>query len=216
MNPKITSDLEKKIKNLEKLASGVGTVLPQMLSLLLSGPGTAVGIVATAISSYAQKRFEDNVSIMIEELKNRVDNLEKKLKNYSPDEIKLLTHKIFPLVWDYSADEVQTEKVKMIVNGFEYIVEQKLLDQERVLELYDTLKTLRVNDIKTFISIEEGKCYEKMSNRIVNRIANLGIVDIKVTMDRIGNNSDYDIDEVEVSDFGIQFYYFIKREYDMT
>lgn len=210
----VSPEIEKKIIDLEKFAAVVGSMFPQVLSILLPGPGTVVAIMSNAMMSYIRNRHEANISILLQELKDRVADFENSLKEYTNEDIRILKEDIFPLICDYSADEVQKEKIKMFVNGFEYAVKQKLLDQENFLEFVDTLKALRLRDISVFQTVRSKSSEDKnvLKRPNIDRLVMLNLVHVRSSWQSLEGNTDYIATQINVTDFGDKFYYFIQRE----
>lgn len=55
---------------------------------------------------------------------------------------------IFPIVIERLYEENEEDKVKLIINGFEHIVDNSLNDEHLILTYYDILKELRLAEIK--------------------------------------------------------------------
>lgn len=195
--------------------SGTAPIVVGFMDSIIGMPICSIGY--TTVMGYLQKRNEENTVYAINSLKEHIEKIEAKLNEYEPNEIRILKDDIFPLIFDYSSDEVQKEKIKMIINGFEYIVDKKLLDQDKILELYDVLKNLRLKEINCFVKLQENSydledhldqisIKRLFDNYIISVPANYALID--------GEPTNYSKKDIKVTNFGQRFYYFIKREYE--
>ena len=205
--------IEKERISFNKSYSITAPIISNLIDASIGIPivSSFIGIVM----GYKQKRFEENIVTLISGFKEHVENLEKQLSLYNPQDKRILREDIFPLIFDYSANEIQKEKIKLIINGLVYVIDKKYLNQDRVLELYDTLQALRLSDIDFLLEINDKNKTNKnyFDRRKVDRLHNLGIVNIQPTLHEFNGHSDYSNKSVNISRFGIQFLCFIHREY---
>jgi hypothetical protein len=118
------------------------TVIDGILGQIASG-------LVTAKLSYKQKRFEENVTLALNELKKRVERIEKALND---DNYQFVQNNLFPIMFDYVIEESEKEKISIIINGFENAMQSKYNNDEQLIRTYfDILKELRINELMFFI-----------------------------------------------------------------
>lgn len=102
--------------------------------------------ISGAISSYKRTRFEKNMYKLIEELNQRLEEIDNNLRNKTEEQREDI-NKLFGFILDYVADEPQEKKIKYLVNGFVNITAHESVTEDFVLTYYDTLNQLRLVDI---------------------------------------------------------------------
>ena len=111
--------------------------------------------VASTVMNYRQKRFEKNTLATIEELKLQVQPIIHCFSKMDAEQRTKIGDEVFPLLFDYTADEPEQEKIKLFVNGFCSAAEQQLTEESKILFLYDILKSLRMIEIKFLLGVPE-------------------------------------------------------------
>jgi hypothetical protein len=113
-------------------------------------PGTTAIVL-----SYKQKRFEKNVLALFEQLNKREKELEERLSRLEKTDKFLST---FELVMDYVADEPQVDKIQFMANGLLELSKHDEVKDDFVLLYYDTLRDLRMVDIRVlrFYYVEDN------------------------------------------------------------
>lgn len=151
--------LGKKISTMIADAFGVvkePTVVMGTTLLIDSVIGTfATGIYATK-NSYKFMRLEENVTVAIEELCERLENIELIIG----ENRDVFEKKIFPTFWDFVIDEPESEKIQLFVNGLEVALTQKEIDMEMIYIYFDILSQLRVKEIMLFQDVYIQKNYK--------------------------------------------------------
>lgn len=139
-------DLKEKAKDI--FDSAKQPLFDLTCDLVLEGVvGSVVPGVMNTYLSYKQKRQEKMFINFMEEIESKIEILEERLKNMTPENYIEFRDKYFGLVSDYVLDEVQEEKIKYITNGFINLSQVNHINEDFVLTYYDTLKDLRIIDI---------------------------------------------------------------------
>lgn len=122
---------------------------PDVISgIVLEGVvGTVVPGVSGAMLAYRQKRQERIYAAFLEEIKNKMEVIEKRVKRLSADALIDFKDKYFGMVSDYVLEEVQERKVQYLVNGLVNLAGMEQVNEDFVLTYYDTLHDLRIRDI---------------------------------------------------------------------
>ncbi|STO07594.1 hypothetical protein [Exiguobacterium aurantiacum] len=81
----------------------------------------------------------------LRELDHQIQNIKVKLD--ASDESMIFKEEIFPIIIKKMLDEPQEEKIKIIIDGFEHIVDRNISEQEIIFHYYDVLEELRMADI---------------------------------------------------------------------
>ena len=139
-------DLKEKAKDI--FDSAKQPLFDLTCDLVLEGViGSVVPGVMNTYLSYKQKRQEKMFIKFMEEIESKIEILEERLKNMTPENYIEFRDKYFGLVSDYVLDEVQEEKIKYITKGFINLSQVNHINEDFVLTYYDTLKDLRIMDI---------------------------------------------------------------------
>ena len=106
--------------------------------------------------AYKQKRQERMYNLWLENIEERVMEIEELLAK-QPKRYESIKNKYFGLISDYVLEEVQEEKIKYLANGFINAIRLETINENNILDYYDTLSQLRLVDIvvlKTFYSFD--------------------------------------------------------------
>lgn len=103
-----------------------------------------------------QKRVQANYQ-QLQTLKNKIESME--------DEV-FYKQEVFPLIVKKLMDEDEDDKALVIINGFEYVIDNEINEIERVYHYYDVLAELRFSDI--MMLIEDYMPYEMRKNPTLN------------------------------------------------
>ena len=129
----------KYIKDMLKIHEG--TIIDGAVDMGLS----AIPLLGEAFQSYRigklEKRMKKNIK-QLEIIKDKVES--------SKNEV-FYKFEVFPLIVKQIMNEDQEEKIKVIIDGFEHIVDNDLHEIEKIYHYYDVLEELRYSDILLFI-----------------------------------------------------------------
>ncbi|MGJ0908838.1 hypothetical protein CF065_18930 [Clostridium sporogenes] len=146
MKDKISETLD---ITLETGSQVIGSILADTLI------GTIVPGVSTAYLAYKQQRMYNNILKMIECIKEEQTKINNKLAKFDDELLEKIKCKYLPFILDNIIDEVEEEKIQLIINGFVSILDNKLNVNEKVLIYYDVLNQLRFADIIYLIHLNE-------------------------------------------------------------
>lgn len=107
-----------------------------------------LGVVPTIgqmYQSYQIKKLEKRMNAHEPQFQVIKDKIEKK-----ENEV-FYKQEVFPLIVKQLMNEDQDEKAKVIIDGFEYVVDNEMKEIERIYHYYDVLSEMRYSDILMFI-----------------------------------------------------------------
>lgn len=81
----------------------------------------------------------------LRESDHQIQNIKVKLD--ASDESIIFKEEIFPIIIKKMIDEPQEEKINIIIDGFEHIIDRNISKQEIIFHYYDVLEELRMADI---------------------------------------------------------------------
>jgi hypothetical protein len=134
----------------EGAASLIGSVFADSLV------GQVLPGVTTAIFSYKQMRFEQNMEKFVQEVKKKEQEFNERLSKLEKANFERFKNNCFGIITDYVIDEVQKEKIEYIVNGLLKLSSYEKIQDDFVLMYYDTLRDLRLVDIAVLKSYYVG------------------------------------------------------------
>ena len=151
----VQADLKKAT---EIVAEGGTTILCSLLSAAVIGsPEQAALLVAPGAvniaMNYLRMRRENNIIYVFDVVQEKRIVLADALQKIPREAVREYRDRIFPLVFEYAEDELEQEKIKLFVNGFESAVEQQVTEMALILKYNDTLRSLREIDIAFLINI---------------------------------------------------------------
>lgn len=189
----MTDNLKEKIqKNLDNIISGGvetgAAVLGQAFSDALIGQVTP-GIV-TAYMSYKQKKTEKMIMTAISNISDRLNALEEKLSKLSSEDWIFIKESFLPVFLNAITDEQQEEKISLLVNGFQTVIEYQITDIDVIILYYDIMRELRILDLKTLMwfankpgaeayaetSISRDDVYQSSINHIAKKLEGLHLI----------------------------------------
>lgn len=119
----------------------------------------ASGLVSFKLS-YQQKRFEENTKAALSSLFQRSRRLERRFDELSEEFLNYIQDKALPITLDYAIEEREQEKIELIINGLESIVEMASEDS-LVLTYNDVLKELRLNEVRALLAYDLRRVPER-------------------------------------------------------
>ena len=91
--------------------------------------------------SYKHRRLERNMNVAIEEVMNRINQIDERLqKRTSEQQYKI--NELFGFILDYVSDEPQADKIKYLINGFVNLTDHDSITEDFVLTYYDLMRKL--------------------------------------------------------------------------
>ncbi|WP_045518111.1 hypothetical protein [Neobacillus niacini] len=131
----------KYIKDMLNIAEG--TVVDTAVDVGLE----AIPTVGQALQSYKIKKLEKRMNTHEPQLQIIKEKIEQ-----SENEV-FYKQEIFPLIVKSLMEDDEDSKAKVIIDGFEYIIDNDLYEIERIYHYYDVLSELRYSDIMIFVKM---------------------------------------------------------------
>lgn len=157
-----------------------------------------------------------NIWAMVEKskLKNRVTKAENQLteikeKIEEKENSKYYKQDIFPLIVQKLSRELEDEKVTVIIDGFEHVVDETLHDIEKLYHFYDILEELRYSDMLFLVELYKKRKYTFTEDDAVkiyqkNKLIRLGLIVDDINAGSFDNEP---IEEdINFTEFGQEFY----------
>jgi hypothetical protein len=140
----------------DMLGIAEGTVVDTAIDVSLE----VVPIIGKVYQSYQilklQKRVQANKR-QLQTLKNKIESSENEL---------FYKQEVFPLIVKKLMEEDEDIKASVIIDGFEYVIDNDINEIERVYHYYDVLAELRFSDIAMLV--EDYMPYEMRKNPSLN------------------------------------------------
>ncbi|WP_164670224.1 hypothetical protein [Virgibacillus doumboii] len=139
------NSLDETIKSLLGIEDG------STIDLLIDNAMSATPYISGAYNAYKMQRFKKRLDLHEKQLSiigNKINLLEDKSFK------AMIQHTIFPYILDDLIEEHQEKKVNYIINGFNYVVDEEINDEAYIISYYDTLRVLRVEDIKRLLEYD--------------------------------------------------------------
>lgn len=118
-----------------------GTVIDKSIDYALGASPYVGKVYQTYQMMKLEKRMKTNEKQLLI-LKNKIETSENEV---------FYKQEVFPLIVKKLMDDDEDEKAKVIIDGFEYVIDNELNDIERLYHYYDVLSELRYSDIMLFI-----------------------------------------------------------------
>src|SRR5699024_10606867 len=96
--------------------------------------------------SYKRRRLERNMNVAIEEVMNRINQIDERLQKRTSEQQHKI-NELFGFILDYVSDEPQADKIKYLINGFVNLTDHDSITEDFVLTYYDLMRELRMVDI---------------------------------------------------------------------
>lgn len=150
------------------------SLISNIKDLLGISADTALGDLAPIIGNALQ-------SIKIRKLGKRLNSCEEKIEIISTklsvidDEkfVTLLKEFLFPSILQHLLDEEEDRKTSYFLNGFEFVIDNKLINESKILIFYDILRELRVVEIEYLSTLSLAyKQYRKKLRESGERVEN--------------------------------------------
>lgn len=114
-------------------------------------------LVGKGIQIYKNITFEKR----LREHKSSIEDIYKRIKQLSEssEHYDFFANRVGGKFFGSVLKEEQDEKVKYLTEVFKNIVDDHLLDEESILNIFDLLNSLRMNDIKLLQQLDKGEFY---------------------------------------------------------
>ncbi|MBA4534404.1 hypothetical protein [Brevibacillus halotolerans] len=229
---KIADPVKKVVMNLLNIEKGSTGELLFEQTIAVGSALIPLGSAAyNAYKFFALNKKLDGKIQVLNRLNDKVQILEEQHKQF-------VTRKAFPLVMESMYHEQEEEKISIILNGFEKVIDRPDVDESMMRAYYDVLNSLRTSEIIQLIKYDkrssddsrqdlveyisllmddtrEGK--ERLAevkgykNYVGNKLEQLGLIVIKRKWGSLNGKEVFDNeDKIGLSQFGENFIDFFK------
>lgn len=108
--------------------------------------GALIPGVTSFLFAVRSRRLEDNMNLFIKKISKKIDYLETQYEKLNAEDRKAFKNGFSEIIVDYIAEEREEEKIELLVNGFQKLLE-KDYDIQNTSLFFDVLKELRYIDI---------------------------------------------------------------------
>lgn len=129
----------------EMLSIDEGTAVDTVVDTVIDTALSTAPVIGNLLQSSKIIRLEKRLKLNEEQLLKVKDKIES-----SQNEI-LYKREIFPFIIGTLMDDDEDAKSKVMIDGFEHIIDNNILEAERIYHYYDVLSELRYSDIMLFV-----------------------------------------------------------------
>ncbi|WP_249598499.1 hypothetical protein [Peribacillus frigoritolerans] len=126
---------------INKMYGTLPSSLQEPVQALVEIGGGATPVIGSVLNYLKFGKINKELS----KLKGKVGNITEKV-DASENEL-FLKQEVFPIVLNRILSDEQEEKIKIILNGFEYIIDNDILNLDKIFNYYDVLAEMRLTEI---------------------------------------------------------------------
>ncbi|GAB6440297.1 hypothetical protein bcgnr5372_63730 [Bacillus luti] len=126
---------------MDLMCKGLPAPLQEPVEIAVEIGGGVAPIAGSILNYFKFKKINKELS----NLKGQIENIAQKIED-SQNEV-YLKQEIFPIILNKIMNDEQEEKIKIILNGFEYIIDNEILDSDKIFHYYDVLAEMRLSEI---------------------------------------------------------------------
>ncbi|AVX06604.1 hypothetical protein CS527_02270 [Bacillus sp. Y-01] len=146
---------------IDRIYGTLPTSLQEPVEALVEIGGGVAPFIGSALNYLKFKKINKELN----NLKGRLESITTKVEG-SQNEM-FLKQEVFPIVLNRIMSDEQVEKIKIILNGFEYVIDNEILNLDKIFHYYDVLAEMRISEIvhlseKYVVPLEMMKNPEKM------------------------------------------------------
>lgn len=175
--------------NLTSLTNFLGIDSDSALGISIEGAVDQIPLVGKILNSLKIRALQQKIKYLELRIQRLSDTLMERPDDFVSEFFKA---RAFPFMLDQLLEEQQEEKTDLIMNGIEYIYEQRITEENKMLIHFDILKELRVTEIKHLLTYtSEGREAERRKSKfeevpesdlkyydyIENHLEKLGLID---------------------------------------
>ncbi|WP_145153080.1 hypothetical protein [Paenibacillus xylanexedens] len=175
--------------NLTSLTNFLGIDSDSALGISIEGAVDQIPLVGKILNSLKIRALQQKIKYLELRIQRLSDTLMERPDDFVGEFFKA---RAFPFMLDQLLEEQQEEKTDLIMNGIEYIYEQRITEENKMLIHFDILKELRVTEIKHLLTYtSEGREAERRKSKfeevpesdlkyydyIENHLEKLGLID---------------------------------------
>lgn len=131
--------------NFEEFVDQMYSELPEKaqepVRIFVEGTATLAPVLGKYYHQYQHRKIDR----AFKEMGPKLAKIASKIEN--SEETELFKEEIFPVIVSKILNESQEEKIKIIIDGFEHLVEKNITDLDTIFHYYDVLEELRLADI---------------------------------------------------------------------
>ncbi|WP_215113412.1 hypothetical protein [Exiguobacterium sp. s63] len=128
--------------------------------ILVDGTATLAPVLGKYYHQYQHRKIDR----AFKEMGPKLEKIASKIEN--SEETELFKEEIFPVIVSKILNEPQEEKIKVIIDGFEHLVDKNITDLDTIFHYYDVLEELRLADIVFLIKNYKPIDYSKATLNI--------------------------------------------------
>lgn len=125
----------------DMLAVTEGTIIDDSIDVALG----SAPVIGKVLQSYQLMKLQKRMTINEHQLQVIKGKIEKSGKEV------FYKQEVFPLIVKKLMEEDEDEKAKVIIDGFEHLIDEGLKEIEKIYHYYDVLSDLRYSDIMVFV-----------------------------------------------------------------
>jgi len=129
---------------IDKLYSFLPEKAVEPVQAVVEVGGGAMPFVSSALNYLKFRKINKELSSLKEQLTTITEKA-----NASQNEL-FIKQEVFPIILNRIVNDEQSEKIKIILNGFEYIIDNEILNLDKIFHFYDVLAEMRLNEIVHF------------------------------------------------------------------
>lgn len=103
--------------------------------------GQSIPLLSGAMNWYKFNKINKELTHLSRQINLITDKLES-----SRNEV-FLKQEVFPIILNKILNDEQTEKISVMLNGFDHIIEKDTLDTDKIFHYYDVLSEMRLSEI---------------------------------------------------------------------
>lgn len=138
--------------NLENFVDRIIDIVPEKaqepVRIIVDDSLEFVPLLGKIHHAYKHRKIDralKEITPKLETIANKLEILA--TKNEGGQDFEIFKEEIFPIIVSKMLNEPQGEKIKVIIEGFEYLIDKEITDLDIVLNYYDVLEELRVADL---------------------------------------------------------------------
>lgn len=139
-----------KEETIDQVKSLIGDQNFAGLDILAGTISEVAPVISNIITSFKIRRLSKRLALH----EKKIQNLSQKLVSIEDDKfVDLLKNFLFPSILQQLLEEDEDNKTGYFLDGFGNVIDKKIIDESRILILYDILKNLRYIEIEYLISL---------------------------------------------------------------
>lgn len=126
---------------IERVYGTMPEPLQEPVQAVMEVGGGVIPIISSALHYLKHKKIDKELRKVHGQIELILDKLE------ASQNSKLFKQDVFPIVLNKIINEEQPEKISVILNGFEYIIDNNMIELDKIFHYYDVLEEMRLSEI---------------------------------------------------------------------